>query len=78
MGDIELYLRAKHSKLNGNSNASSLKPNNLMLYTRDATLTDEENALLNRFYCGNPFIAPGTLGAKGSKRNYFGLSLLSG
>lgn len=41
-----------------------------MLYVRDPKVSDEENALLNRFYCGNPFIAPGTLGAKGRKKNW--------
>ena len=70
MGDIELYLRAKHQKLNFQSatNQQSVMPhqNRLQhLYIRDPKFTDEENALLNRFYCGNPFVAPGTLGAKG-------------
>lgn len=33
-------------------------------------MSDEENFLLNRPYCGNPFIAPGTIGAKsGQKRD---------
>jgi len=36
---------------------------------RDANLTDEENFLLMKPYCGNPFIAPGTIGAKSHPKN---------
>ena len=77
MGDIELYLRAKQQKFfqyqanQGNKNA-----NPYLLYVRDPQITDEENALLNRFYCGNPFIAPGTLGAKGRRKNGWGWNVM--
>lgn len=56
MGDIELYLRTKQQKI-GSSKG--------LLYSRDPSNSDEENAALNRPYCGNPFVAPGTLGFKG-------------
>jgi hypothetical protein len=36
---------------------------------RDPNLTDEENFLLMKPYCGNPFIAPGTIGAKSHPKN---------
>jgi len=39
-----------------------------MGYLRDPLLTDHDNALLRRPYCGNPFIAPGTLGSKTSRK----------
>jgi len=34
---------------------------------RDPHLTDYENSLLHRPYCGNPFIAPGELGSKSAR-----------
>jgi hypothetical protein len=34
---------------------------------RDPNLTDYENSLLHRPYCGNPFIAPGELGSKSAR-----------
>jgi len=34
---------------------------------RDPSLTDYENSLLHRPYCGNPFIAPGELGSKAAR-----------
>ena len=35
-----------------------------MFYLRDPKLDDNENLLLHKPYCGNPFIAPGTIGSK--------------
>lgn len=33
-------------------------------------LTDEENFLLMKPYCGNPFIAPGELGSKSQHKQF--------
>jgi hypothetical protein len=57
MGDIEAYLRQKYRVEGGKSS----------FYLRDPLLTDEENFLLMKPYCGNPFVAPGTLGSKSDK-----------
>lgn len=54
MGDIEAYLRQKFR----------LEGSKAQFYLRDPYLSDEENFLLMKPYCGNPFIAPGTLGSK--------------
>lgn len=53
MGDIESYLKSKF-KTDGKG----------LFYLRNPNLSDEENQLLMKPYCGNPFIAPGTLGSK--------------
>jgi hypothetical protein len=60
MGDIELYLSKKHGPKNEGEQNQQL----LLNYMRDPNLTDYENSLLHRPYCGNPFIAPGELGSK--------------
>jgi hypothetical protein len=57
MGDIEAYLRQKFRIEGG-------KP---QFYLRDPKLSDEENFLLMKPYCGNPFIAPGTIGSKSTQ-----------
>jgi len=54
MGDIENYLRQKFKQESSKGT----------FYLRDPKLSDEENLLLHRPYCGNPFVAPGTIGAK--------------
>jgi hypothetical protein len=59
MGDIESYLRMKFRQESSKGT----------FFLRDPKLTDEENALLHRPYCGNPFIAPGTIGAKSQHKN---------
>ena len=37
---------------------------------RDSSISDEDNLLLHRVYCGNPFIAPGVIGSK-TKRSVY-------
>lgn len=37
---------------------------------RDPKISDEENLLLHRVYCGNPFVAPGVIGSK-TKRSIY-------
>jgi hypothetical protein len=59
MGDIESYLRMKFRQESSKGT----------FFLRNPKLTDEENALLHRPYCGNPFIAPGTIGAKSQHKN---------
>ena len=58
MGDIEAYLRQKYRQ-EGKS----------LFYLRNPDLSDEENFLLMKPYCGNPFIAPGTIGSKSQQTN---------
>ena len=73
MGDIESYLKQKfdletESQLSMHDrNQSSIAPPTY--YLRDPTLSDEQNLLLHRPYCGNPFVAPGTIGSK-TRRTY--------
>ena len=40
-----------------------------MYYLRDPTKDDQQNMLLHRPYCGNPFVAPGTIGSKAQRRS---------
>jgi len=62
MGDIDSYLRQKYDIDANSTRGGAQGP--LAVYLRDPKLTDEENALLFRPYCGNPFIAPGTIGSR--------------
>jgi hypothetical protein len=39
-------------------------------YMRDPKISDEENLLMHRVYCGNPFVAPGVIGSK-TKRSIY-------
>ncbi len=59
MGDIDAYLRQKFRCDNKGT-----------YYLKDPKLTDDENYQLNRPYCGNPFIAPGTIGSRAKQRQY--------
>jgi hypothetical protein len=68
MGDIENYLSKKHIKANGTGVDEQSKQQQLFNYLRDPALSDYENSLLHRPYCGNPFIAPGELGSKAARR----------
>ena len=66
MGDIESYLKHKFD-LETESQISLHDRSNIApptYYLRDPTLSDEQNLLLHRPYCGNPFVAPGTIGSK--------------
>ena len=72
MGDIESYLRQKYDletddgqpmiDNRGQSSHGGMVP--VMYYLRNPNLDDMQNMLLHRPYCGNPFVAPGTIGSK--------------
>ena len=66
MGDIDWYMRQKYSP----EEEAAEKSIQILFYLRDPSLSDEENLQLHRVYCGNPFIAPGHIGAK-TKRNFY-------
>jgi len=73
MGDIESYLKHKFDLETNvqfsmhDRSQSTVAPSTY--YLRDAMLSDEQNQLLHRPYCGNPFVAPGTVGSK-TRRKY--------
>ena len=77
MGDIESYLRQKYDLeyqedvASQYSNDGSQQPQAnsgilqmMLYYLRDPKIDDQQNMLLHRPYCGNPFVAPGTIGSK--------------
>ena len=73
MGDIEGYLKQKFDletesqiSMHDRSQSNHAAPT---YYLRDPMLSDEQNSLLHRPYCGNPFVAPGTIGSK-TRRKY--------
>ena len=43
----------------------------ILFYLRDPKIDDHQNMLIHRPYCGNPFIAPGTIGSKAKKQGGF-------
>ena len=71
MGDIENFLSKKYIKANGSTVGAGVDEQTqqqlLLNYLRDPALSDYENGLLHRPYCGNPFIAPGELGSKAAR-----------
>ena len=69
MGDIESYLRQKYDLETSDGQPLDRNQTNhggifQMYYLRDPALEDSMNILLHRPYCGNPFVAPGTIGSK--------------
>lgn len=62
MGDIDWYVRLKL----GVDLEDETRPQPVLIqfYLRNPSLSDDENLQLHRIYCGNPFIAPGHIGAK--------------
>ena len=65
MGDIEAYLRQKY-RTEGSGCAAQ--------YLRNPALSDDENFMLMKPYCGNPFIAPGELGSLSQHQPSFAAS----
>lgn len=67
MGDIESYLRLKYDLETDDSQPLLDKSQGILqmyYFLRDPALEDSMNMLLHRPYCGNPFVAPGTIGSK--------------
>lgn len=69
MGDIDWYLRQRFN-FDTPDTEESKQEVQVYYYMRDPTISDEDNLLLHRVYCGNPFVAPGVIGSK-TKRSIY-------
>jgi hypothetical protein len=69
MGDIDWYLRQRFNVDSQETDQKATNPQ-IIFYLRNPGLSDEENLQLHRVYCGNPFIAPGSIGSKTKRTLY--------